>query len=42
MRIDIVAAGRLKKGPEAAMVDDYLARFARTGRGLGLPPVGLA
>lgn len=41
MRIDIAAVGRLKKGPEAAMVDDYLSRFARTGRALGLPAVGL-
>lgn len=41
MRIDIAAVGRLRKGPEAAMVADYLDRFARTGRGLGLPPIGL-
>lgn len=41
MRIDIAAVGRLKKGPEAALVDDYLARFAKTGRSLGLPPVAL-
>ena len=41
MRIDIAAVGRLRKGPEAALVDDYLDRFARTGRGLGLPPIGL-
>lgn len=39
MRIDIAAVGRLRKGPEAAMVADYLDRFARTGRGLGLPPI---
>ena len=37
MRIDIVAVGRLKKGPEAALVADYLDRFAKAGRGLGLP-----
>ncbi|MDP5308558.1 23S rRNA (pseudouridine(1915)-N(3))-methyltransferase RlmH [Paracoccus spongiarum] len=41
MRIDIVAVGRLKKGPESALVGDYLDRFARTGRGLGLPPATL-
>ena len=41
MRIDIAAIGRLRKGPEAALVDDYLDRFARTGRGLGLPPIGV-
>ncbi|MEE2860132.1 MAG: 23S rRNA (pseudouridine(1915)-N(3))-methyltransferase RlmH [Paracoccus sp. (in: a-proteobacteria)] len=39
MRIDIAAVGRLKKGPEAALVSDYLDRFARTGRSLGLPAV---
>lgn len=39
MRIDIAAVGRLKTGPEAALVGDYLDRFARLGRGLGLPPV---
>ncbi|MEH6787366.1 MAG: 23S rRNA (pseudouridine(1915)-N(3))-methyltransferase RlmH [Paracoccus sp. (in: a-proteobacteria)] len=39
MRIDIVAVGRLKKAPEAALVADYLDRFAKTGRGLGLPAV---
>ncbi len=39
MRIDIVAVGRLKKGPEAAMVEDYLDRFAKTGRSLGLPAI---
>lgn len=39
MRIDIVAVGRLKKGPEAAMVADYLGRFAKTGRSLGLPAI---
>ncbi|MBU2956840.1 23S rRNA (pseudouridine(1915)-N(3))-methyltransferase RlmH [Paracoccus sp. 1_MG-2023] len=41
MRIDIVAVGRLRKGPEAALVADYLDRFAKTGRALGLPPVGV-
>ena len=39
MRIDIAAVGRLRKGPEAAMVADYLDRFAKTGRSLGLPPL---
>ena len=41
MRIDIAAIGRMKKSPEAALVSDYLDRFARTGRALGLPPVQL-
>ena len=41
MRIDIAAVGRLRKGPEAAMVADYLDRFAKTGRNLGLPSVNI-
>ena len=41
MRIDIAAVGRLRKGPEAALVADYLDRFAKAGRGLGLPGVTL-
>jgi 23S rRNA (pseudouridine1915-N3)-methyltransferase len=39
MRLTLVAVGRLRRGPERALVDDYLARFAKAGRGLGLPPV---
>ncbi|HEU0222510.1 MAG TPA: 23S rRNA (pseudouridine(1915)-N(3))-methyltransferase RlmH, partial [Paracoccaceae bacterium] len=38
MRVVIAAVGRLREGPEAALVADYLARFARTGRPLGLGP----
>ncbi|MEM8629840.1 MAG: 23S rRNA (pseudouridine(1915)-N(3))-methyltransferase RlmH [Pseudomonadota bacterium] len=38
MRAHICAVGRLKSGPERALVDDYLARFDRTGRALGLGP----
>ena len=41
MRIDLIAVGRLRGGPEAVLIDDYLTRFARTGRSLGLPPVTL-
>ncbi|MFI0397323.1 23S rRNA (pseudouridine(1915)-N(3))-methyltransferase RlmH [Paracoccus jiaweipingae] len=41
MRLVLVAVGRLKKGPEAALVGDYLDRFAKAARGLGLPPVDL-
>ena len=42
MRIAICAVGRLRAGPEKALVDDYLARFDKTGRGLGLGPVTLS
>ncbi|MCB1355258.1 MAG: 23S rRNA (pseudouridine(1915)-N(3))-methyltransferase RlmH [Maritimibacter sp.] len=38
MRIHIAAVGRLRKGPERALVDDYLTRVDRTGRALGLGP----
>ncbi|WP_179378067.1 23S rRNA (pseudouridine(1915)-N(3))-methyltransferase RlmH [Jannaschia marina] len=39
MKLCLVCVGRLRKGPEKLMVDDYLDRFAKTGRGLGLPSV---
>lgn len=42
MRIDIAAVGRLKKSPEAALVEDYLRRFAKAGRGLGLPAITMS
>lgn len=38
MRVTICAVGRLRTGPEAALVADYLDRFTRTGRPLGLGP----
>ncbi|MCR9274003.1 MULTISPECIES: 23S rRNA (pseudouridine(1915)-N(3))-methyltransferase RlmH [Mameliella] len=38
MRIHLCVVGRLRKGPEKALVDDYLTRFDRTGRALGLGP----
>jgi len=38
MRIHICAVGRLRTGPERALIDDYLIRFDRTGRALGLGP----
>ena len=38
MRVTICAVGRLRAGPEQALVSDYLARFDRTGRALGLGP----
>ncbi|MDF1857201.1 23S rRNA (pseudouridine(1915)-N(3))-methyltransferase RlmH [Pseudooceanicola sp.] len=41
MRLQICAVGRLRAGPEQALIDDYLTRFDRTGRALGLGPVEL-
>jgi 23S rRNA (pseudouridine1915-N3)-methyltransferase len=38
MRIAIAAVGRLRAGPEQALVADYLARFDAVGRGLALGP----
>lgn len=38
MRVHIAAVGRLRTGPERALLDDYLSRFDRTGRALGLGP----
>jgi 23S rRNA (pseudouridine1915-N3)-methyltransferase len=41
MRVHICAVGRLRKGPERDLYDDYLTRFDRTGRGLALGPAKL-
>jgi 23S rRNA (pseudouridine1915-N3)-methyltransferase len=38
LRVTILAVGRLRAGPEAELVADYLARFDRAGRPLGLGP----
>lgn len=38
MRIRIVAAGRIRGGPEKDLVDRYLERFDRVGRTVGLGP----
>jgi len=38
MRVHILAVGRLRAGPEKDLIDDYLKRFDRTGRALGLGP----
>ncbi|WBU60176.1 23S rRNA (pseudouridine(1915)-N(3))-methyltransferase RlmH [Paracoccus albus] len=39
MKITLLAVGRLRKSPELSLIDDYLDRFAKSGRSLGLPPV---
>lgn len=38
MRVHICAVGRLRAGPERDLIDDYLTRFDRSGRALGLGP----
>lgn len=43
MRLRIAAVGRMPaRLPEAALLADYLARFAQTGRALGLGPASVA
>jgi 23S rRNA (pseudouridine1915-N3)-methyltransferase len=41
MKLIICAVGRLRKGPEKILIDDYLTRFSRTGRPIGLGPADL-
>ncbi|WP_299607611.1 23S rRNA (pseudouridine(1915)-N(3))-methyltransferase RlmH [uncultured Tateyamaria sp.] len=41
MRVHICAVGRLRGGPEGDLVKDYVTRFDRTGRALGLGPLTL-
>ncbi len=41
MRVSICAVGRLRAGPEKTLIDDYVARFDRTGRALSLGPLHL-
>jgi 23S rRNA (pseudouridine1915-N3)-methyltransferase len=39
MRLHVCAVGRLRAGPERDLADDYMLRFDRTGRPLGLGPI---
>ncbi|TRD21675.1 23S rRNA (pseudouridine(1915)-N(3))-methyltransferase RlmH [Palleronia caenipelagi] len=39
MRVRLCAIGRIRKGPERALIDDYTQRFDRTGRALSLGPL---
>ncbi|MGP3696997.1 23S rRNA (pseudouridine(1915)-N(3))-methyltransferase RlmH [Rhodobacter sp. NSM] len=41
MKLQLCAVGRLRSGPERDLVEDYLGRFERTGKPLGLPGVQL-
>jgi 23S rRNA (pseudouridine1915-N3)-methyltransferase len=38
VRVQLCVVGRLRTGPERALIDDYLDRFGKTGRALGLGP----
>lgn len=39
MKLKIAAVGRMRAGSEADLVADYVTRFDRTGRNLGLGPL---
>lgn len=39
MRLRIVAIGRLRRGAEADLIADYIDRFNKTGRNMGLGPI---
>ncbi|WP_284163955.1 23S rRNA (pseudouridine(1915)-N(3))-methyltransferase RlmH [Frigidibacter sp. SD6-1] len=41
MKVTLVVVGRLRAGPELTLISDYLERFDRTGRALGLGPARL-
>ncbi len=41
MRVHICAVGRLRGGPESDLISDYVKRFDRTGRALGLGPLSV-
>ena len=41
MRVHICAVGRLRAGPERSLLDDYLNRFDKSGRALGLGPAAV-
>lgn len=41
MRLTICAVGRLRAGPEADLLADYMARLDRTGRALALGPAAV-
>ena len=41
MKVKIAAVGRLRAGPEVDLVSDYIDRFGKTGRALGLGPASV-
>ena len=38
MKVSICAVGRLRRGPELELLSDYLDRFNKQGRSMGLGP----
>ena len=41
MKIHLCVVGRLRGGPEHDLISDYIKRFDRTGRALGLGPANI-
>jgi 23S rRNA (pseudouridine1915-N3)-methyltransferase len=41
MKVTICAVGRLRKSPELTLIEDYLDRFNKTGRSMGLGPAAI-
>ncbi|MBZ4022134.1 23S rRNA (pseudouridine(1915)-N(3))-methyltransferase RlmH [Rhodobacter sp. TJ_12] len=41
MKVTICAVGKLRKGPELALISDYLDRFGKAGRAIGLGPASV-
>lgn len=41
MRIHLCVVGRLRRSPELSLIDDYLDRFNKTGRNMGLGPANI-
>ena len=41
MKISLITVGKLRKGPEADLITDYLTRFDRIGRQMGLGPAAV-
>ncbi len=41
MKLSLIVVGKLRKGPEAALIEDYLTRFDRIGRNMGLGPASV-
>ena len=39
--VNICAVGRLRQSPEAVLVSDYISRFNKLGRQLGLGPANI-
>jgi len=41
VKLSLITVGKLRRGPEAAMIEDYLTRFDRIGRQMGLGPASI-